>query len=395
MWRTYPALAWLSGAQALYWSCSIIGIALTGLLGQQLSPVPWLATLPLTLLVVGNVLAIGPLARWMAQHGRARGLRRGAVLGMLAGLVAVAALYVHSFALLCTAMLLLGGYQASCGFYRFAALDGVAPAHRGRGAAWVVAGGVLAALLAPSLALWAQPQMAVPYAGAYLCITLLAGVAWLVLGRLPAAVPSAAAIAAPARNDRALRRALWQRPAVRQALVLTACGHGLMVLVMNATPLAMHHMGWTLAQSTYVIQWHVLGMFVPSFFAGAAVDRWGSRRVALLALGLLLASGGAALVGTQVAAFWASSMLLGAGWNLLLLAGTTQLAQAHSAAERSVAQPLMEWANGVSAAVMSLLCGVLVQTLGWQAINVALVVVVLGLVLWLARQRAQPVAVLH
>lgn len=357
----YPALGLLSLAQALYWSCSIIGIALTGLVGQQLTPWSWLATLPLTLLVVGNLLSIGRLARWMQRHGRARGLQRGALLGMAAGLVAALALYQRSFVLFGAGMLLLGAYQASSGFYRFAALDGVDAAHRGRAASWVVAGGIAAALLAPSLALQAQGWLPLPaplhMAGAYLAITLLAR----------------------------QRKALLRRPAIRQALLVTACGHGLMILVMNATPLAMHGLGMGMAHSTHVIQWHVLGMFAPSLLAGPAIDRLGARRVAWLGTALLAASAALALAGLTQPYFLASSLLLGAGWNLMLLAGTTLLSQAHTPDERAAAQPLMEWSNNGMAALMSLSCGVLVQTLGWRAINLAMLAAIALLAAWLWR----------
>lgn len=388
MLRRYPALGLLSLAQALYWSCSIIGIALTGLMGQKLTPWPVLATLPLTLLVVGNLLAIGRLAHWMQQHGRARGLQRGAALGILAGLLATAALYLQSFGLFCLAMLALGGYQASSGFYRFAALDGVDAQHKGRAASWVVGGGILAALLAPSLALQAQNWLPVAAAGAYLCIAMLAAFAMALLHKLPnPAATTPASI--PSGTLKAQRKALLQRPAIRQALVMTACGHGLMILVMNATPLAMHGLGMSLAHSTHVIQWHVLGMFAPSLLAGPAIDRLGARHVAWLGTALLAASALLALSGLSQALFLTSSLLLGTGWNLMLLAGTTLLSQAHAADERAAAQPLMEWSNSGMAAAMSLSCGVLVQTLGWQAINLAALLIIAALALWMWHSQPQ------
>ncbi|RGE43678.1 MFS transporter [Comamonas testosteroni] len=396
MLRRYPALGLLSLAQALYWSCSIIGIALTGLMGQKLTPWPMLATLPLTLLVVGNLLAIGRLARWMQQCGRSIGLQRGAALGVLAGLAAAAALYLQSFALFCAAMLLLGGYQASSGFYRFAALDGVDAQHKGRAASWVVGGGILAALLAPSLALQAQNWLSVAAAGAYLCIAVLAACAMVLLRYLPdAASPAAPPQSGMPATLKAQRKALLQRPAIRQALVVTACGHGLMILVMNATPLAMHGLGMSLAHSTHVIQWHVLGMFAPSLLAGPAIDKLGARRVAWLGTALLATSATLALSGLSQTLFLASSLLLGAGWNLMLLAGTTLLSQAHTPDERAAAQPLMEWSNNGMAAAMSLSCGVLVQTLGWEAINLAALLVIAVLALWMWRSpRAGAAAVI-
>ena len=228
--RQHPKLLLLSLAQALYWSCSIIGIALTGLVGQKLSPWPLLSTLPLTLLVVGNLVAIGQLARWMQRLGRARGLQCGALFGIGAGLLAAYALAASSFVLFCLAMLLLGAYQASAGFYRFAALDGMEPAHKGSAAAWVLAGGIAAAAIAPSVAVHAASWMQTPLLGAYLAIAVLALLACILLHGLPAASASASK-AAPLSGPalRAARQALWRQPAVRLAITITACGHGLMV----------------------------------------------------------------------------------------------------------------------------------------------------------------------
>ncbi|MEJ5031367.1 MFS transporter [Comamonas sp. MYb69] len=378
--QRHPQLLTLSIAQALYWSCSIIGIALTGLVGRQLAPWPVLATVPLTLLVAGNLLSIGQLARWMQRLGRARGLQYGALLGVAAGLLAAWAVVQASFGLFCLAMLLLGGYQASAGFYRFTALDGMPAEHSGRAAAWVLAGGIAAALLAPSLAIHTAGALATPLAGAYLAIAVLALLACALLQCLPPRLQLPMQAKSAAKPPLS-RRQLWQRPALRQAIVLSACGHGLMVLVMNATPLAMHGAGHSLASSTQVIQWHVLGMFAPSLFAGRAVDRFGARRLAWLGAALLAASAGVALIGTEFVPFLLSSLLLGAGWNLMILAGISLLNQACSPEERPQAQPMMEWTNNGSAALMSLSCGVLIQTLGWQAVNVAMLLT-LALLAW-------------
>ncbi|QNP48301.1 MFS transporter [Diaphorobacter aerolatus] len=382
--RRYPSLAVLSAAQALYWSCSIIGIALTALVGQRLSPWPMLATLPLALLVLGNLLAVGTIARWMQGLGRRRGLQRGAVFGIAAGLLATLAVHWQNFALFCVAMVLLGAYQASAGFYRFAALEDVDKQHKGRAAAWVIAGGIVAALIAPSLALRAVNWLATPMAGAYMAIAVLASGALVLLKWLPGCATPKTDATDPSLQ-RAQRKLLWSRPAVRQALCITACGHGLMILVMNATPLAMHVHGHALVTSTHVIQWHVLGMFLPSLAAGSMVDRWGTRPVAWIGAALLAASAVIALSGLSATLFLISSLLLGAGWNLMLLAGTTLLTLAHSPEERAAAQPLMEWTNSAVAAIMSFSCGALMQTLGWRAINVFALIVLMVVAWWLRR----------
>ncbi|MDR2326632.1 MAG: MFS transporter [Acidovorax sp.] len=387
--RQHPALAVLSLGQALYWSCSIIGITLTGLVGQQLAPWPQLATAPLALLIVGNLLTVGTMARWMASIGTRRALQRGALLGMVGGLTSMAGIQLGSFALFSLGVLLVGAYQASAGYYRFAALEGVAASDQGRASAWVVAGGMAAALLAPSLALHSRHLLGPAFGGAYLALAGLAALACAVLQALPASHTKPAVTQAPGAPNApqtgvaTSRRALWQRPAIRQALLLTACGHGLMILVMNATPLAMLGCGHGLQASAMVIQWHVLGMFAPSLLAGPAVDRFGPARVALCGVLLLAASALWALSGVEVAQFLPSSLLLGAGWNLVLLAGTHLLTRSHHPAERRLAQPMMEWGNSAMAALMSMGSGLLVQTLGWQAINWAMLPVLAAMLWWL------------
>jgi len=164
-------------------------------------------------------------------------------------------------------------------------------------------------------------------------------------------------------------RLLLRRPVVRAAIATTAIGNGLMVLVMNATPLAMNLCGFGLASSAQVIQWHMLGMFLPAFLAGPLVDRLGSRRVAVLGGVILLASAAIALAGLQQLHFLLSSLLLGLGWNLMLVAGTTLLAEGHSDTERGQAQGLMELLNGLMAACAAFTAGALISGLGWDAIN--------------------------
>ncbi|WP_295538025.1 MFS transporter [uncultured Pseudacidovorax sp.] len=409
--RTHASLRLLFVGQALYWSCSIIGIALTALVGARLAPQPWLATLPLALLVAGNLAAVRPLAAAMQRHGRRRVLVAGALVGVAGGLLACAAIVADSFPLFGLGIAGVGVYQASSAYYRYAALETVAPEWRGRAAACVLAGGVCAALLAPSLALAARQWLITPFAGAYLAIAGLAAAAALLLSRLPrdhaafpatptgaqaglaatrragAPTPPAAATPAPAATAASPAsttpwRTLLARPTLRAAIVMTAVGHGLMILVMNATPLAMADCGFAVETSARVIQWHVLGMFLPSFFAGTLVDRHGSRRVAAAGIAVLAASAVLALSGVAMAQFLASSLLLGIGWSLLIVAGTTLLTAAHAPDERAGAQSLMEFANGATAAAMSFASGALQSGVGWHAINGAMLPL-LALAAWL------------
>lgn len=361
-----PTLLRLFLAQALFWSCAMIGITLTSLVGLQLAPLNGLATLPLALLVLGYLLATQPLSAFMQRRGRRAGLVLGASAGILGGLLSALGVWLADFWLFCLGALPIGVYQASAMYYRFAALEAVDAAHQGRATAWVIGGGLCAALLAPSLTLWARDALERPFVGAYLLVALLAALAIpLLVGLRQGALPPAT------RGALAAMRMLLARPTVRAAMAITAVGHGLMILVMNATPLAMSFCGLPLAAGAEVIRWHMVGMFLPAFVAGPLVDRLGCQRVALLGIGLLAASVAIALSGELQPHFLASSLLLGMGWNLMLVAGTTLLGQGHSAAERGQAQGLMELGNGTVAALASFASGALLSGLGWSPLNLA------------------------
>ncbi len=362
-----PTIRVLFASQALYWSCSMIGITLTSLVGLQLAPLNALATLPLALLVFGNLLAVQPLSLFMQRHGRRPGLMLGAGCGVLGGLLSALGVWLGDFALFCLGALPIGAYQASAMYYRFAALEAVGDAHKGRATAYVVGGGVCAALLAPSLSLWSRNALDTPFVGAYLLIALLALIGLLLVARLREGEAPR-----PPQAGWAEARALLARPVVRAALATTAVGHGLMLLVMNATPLAMNFCGLSLETSAEVIRWHMLGMFLPAFIAGQLVDRLGSRRIALLGGLILLGSAATALVGMQVSHFLVSSFLLGVGWNLMLVAGTTLLGEGHSAEERGQAQGLMELGNSLVAACASFASGALITGIGWDAVNLGM-----------------------
>jgi MFS family permease len=354
--------------QALYWSCNLIGITLTSLVGLQLAPLNILATLPLALMVLGNLLAVQPLSVYMQRHGRRRGLVLGASCGIVGGLLGAFGVWLHDFALFCLAALPLGAYQASAMYYRFAALEAVDSAQQGRASAYVIGGGVLAALIAPSLALWSQNALSTPFVGAYLTMAALAASAALLMAQLR---EGAAPI--PGKGGWRAIRELLSRPQIRAAIATTAVGHGLMIMIMTATPLAMQFCGLSVADGAQVIQWHMLGMFLPAFVAGQLVDKFGSAKVAVLGSLVLLVSASIALSGLDKGYFLLSSFLLGLGWNLMLVAGTTLLASGHNPAERGNAQGLMELSNGSVAAGASFASGALISTLGWGAVNIGIV----------------------
>ncbi len=364
-------------AQALYWSCSLIGITLTSLVGLDLAPLPELATLPLALLLVGNLACVHPLAMIMARRGRRTGLFLGAVSGVIGGLVVAAGVYQAQFILVCAGTLLIGGYQASAMYYRYAALEAVRDGQKGRAAALVVGGGVLAALIAPEIASQTRDMVAIPFVGSYLALAGLAMVAVIIMAMLrDGGVP------VKTRAGGAVLLDLLRRPRLRGAIAVSAAGHGIMILVMTATPLAMKFCGFDFDTAANVIRWHIIGMFLPAFVAGPMIDRFGPRLMAVIGAGALVLSVGFAVSGISFSAFLISSFLLGIGWNLMLLAGTALLGEGHDASERGHAQSLMELGNGITGTVASLASGALIAGAGWNVINFGVVpVLILAIVM--------------
>ncbi len=375
-----PTIFRLFIAQALFWSCAVLCVLAAPLVGLKLAPIAELASLPLAFYVLGNLIALQPLARIMQRRGRRTGFLMGACLGLLGGLSSAGSLWLDSFLLFCLAAIPIGAYQASAMYYRFAAIEAVAELFKGRATAAVIGAGVVAAIVSPVLAAIGRGLLPVPFAGTYLLVSTMAVLALLTLFTLPTSQPQSV----PETSGKPTRwRVLLARPAIQTAILTTATGHGLMTLVMNATPLAMHAEGMDLTASSTVIQWHMLGMFLPAFAAGSLVDRYGARVIASSGVMLLAMSTLTAFGGLSHMHFLASSFLLGAGWNLMLVAGTTQLAAGHGLHERANAQGLMELTNGAVAALMSFTSGALIAQAGWTTLNI---VVLPALVIVLAVQ---------
>jgi len=366
-------------AQALYWSCSLIGITLTSIVGVSLAPMAALATLPLGMLMVGNLLSVHPLAMLMQRRGRRLGLFVGALFGVVGGLLMAWGIYIGSFWLVAFSAALIGTYQASAMYYRYAALEAVDAIQKGRAASLVVGGGVLAALVAPEIATASRDMLPVPFAGAYVALAGLAAFGASLMTMLPdGGVPERAG------SSRAVMSDLLRRPVICGAIAISAAGHGIMILVMTATPLAMKYCGFDADVSANVIRWHLIGMFLPAFVAGPMIDRFGPRRVALLGAFVLVISVGVAVSGISVSAFLISSFLLGIGWNMMLLAGTTLLGEGHDAAERGHAQSLMELGNSMTGTLASIASGALIIGVGWVPVNYGVlpVLVVALILMW-------------
>ncbi len=379
-------IALLAGAQALFQTAVVIVATLSGLVGYALASDKALATLPLGMMIVSAAAMLLPAALLMRRYGRRLGFMAGTLLGIASGAVAVAAIWMQSFWLFVGANMLVGAYQGFAQYYRFAAAEAASEDMKSRALSWVLAGGVVAALAGPTIAKYTHLLGPWPYAMSYLALTLLSLLALLLVAAL--ALPEAEPVGT-AELPRPLAIVMTQATFLT-AVAASAIGSAAMVLVMTATPIAMKHGGHADAASATVIQWHMLGMYIPSFFTGSWIRRFGVLPVMGAGVALFCVHVVIALNGTGFLHFVSGLVLVGLGWNLLFVGGSTLLSQTWRAAERSRVQALHDLLMLVAMSAASFSAGGLLEAWGWAAVNLA-VLPLLGLValamLWLWRQQ--------
>ena len=371
----------LAGSQAIFQTVSILVMTIGGLAGEMLAPTPALVTLPIAAVSLGTVLATFPASIWMSRAGRKKGFCTGAGAGIVASILAVIALSIHSFTLLCVATFMVGIYQAFAQFYRFAAGEAAKKSYRTRAISLVMAGGIVAALMGPLLANAGSHLFSVPFLGSFLLMGIIALSGLALLSRLQ--MPAAETYEASGSISRPWLKVITQ-PAYAVALFSAASAFGIMVLAMTATPLAMKHHDYSLTQSATVIQIHVLGMFLPSFFTGRLIERFGIITVMMTGAGTLVLYILLALSGTGFSQFAGALFLVGLGWNFLYIGGTSLLATSFSLAEKGFAQAINDMSIFVFTLLCSLAAGKLLNAFGWEKMNFLLLPWVLFLMVPLA-----------
>ncbi len=377
----------LALCQGLFLTNNVTFIAINGLVGLALAPLGWMATLPVTGYVVGAALSAMPVARLQARLGRKRSFQIGLLVAMGSAAACALAVTLHSFWLLVASTLVAGFYSANGALYRFAGPELVAPAFKERAISWVLAGGIAGAFIGPNLASASRGWLAVPFAGAYLA---LVGVALLSLLALSLIQFAPHVSPAPGASRGRSLGELLKQPVFGVAILAAALGYGVMNLLMAATPIAMQQCQHPFESAALVLEWHVLGMFVPSFFTGHLIRRFGVLPVMLVGALLNLVCVAVALSGVDVMEFLVAMFALGVGWNFLYTGGTTMFTQAYRPEEKNRAQGVMDSCVFGTMAISSFSSGALVTTQGWRWLNlgsVVPIVLVMVALLWMAVQR--------
>ena len=377
----------LAVAQALYGAVTTALVVTAGLAGSQLATDPSLATLPMSMMIVGTATTTFPISLLMKRVGRRTGFVGCALAGTCGGLLGAYALFERSFVLFLAGAFLIGIYQASASYYRFAAADLASPAFRPKAISWVMTGGIAAALFGTLLVMGTVDLLApVTFAGTWTAMAGLALIAAVIL--LAVDIPYKEDIATA--TGRPLR-VIARQPRYIVAALTGMLSYGIMMLVMTATPVAMLGCGFSVQDSSWVIQWHALAMFVPSFFTGSLITRFGAARISAIGMVLLVGAAISGLMGIRFENFAVGLVLLGLGWNFGFIGGTTLLTTTYEPAERNKAQGLNDFLVFGTTALTSLSAGKLLAWFGWSAVNYAvfpMVAMALAMIVWLATHRS-------
>ncbi len=382
----------LAICQGLFLTNNVTFIAINGLVGLAIAPRGWMATLPVMGYVVGSALATGLVVRSQRRFGRRGAFQIGLAVALGSALLCACAAFSKNFWLLCFATVVAGYYNANAGLYRFAAAELAAPDWREKAVSLVMAGGLIGAVAGPNLAAATRQMFAVPFAGAYLALALVALLSMALMRFIDFPAPPARAQG----GGRPLAE-IARQPVFIVAAAAGALGYGVMNLLMAATPIAMQICSLPFEDAALVLEWHVIGMFAPGFFTGHLIRRFGALPVMGAGLLLNLACIAVALSGVELRHFAIALCLLGVGWNFLFTGSTTLSLTAYTAEERDRAQGALNFCVFATLALTSFASGVLVTTQGWQLLNLgSLVPVALtgAALLWLAhtRRRARGVA---
>jgi MFS family permease len=372
--RAKRNVAVLVAAQAILGAQMPLIFTVGGLAGLMIAPSPALATIPISLIVFGSMTTAPWLSALMQRFGRRLGFVVGAMGGAAGAAVSAWGLWIDSCALFLIGSYLTGIYMSAQGFYRFAATDTASEAFRPKAISYVMAGGLLSALLGPQLVKLSVDATVIPFVGSYVFVVVinLAG-AWLfAFLDVPKPVPPK-----PGDAKGRSRRELLRDPRIAVAVICGMVSYALMNLMMTSTPLAVVGCGFTTGNAADIVSAHVIAMYAPSFFTGHLIARFGAMRIVALGLALLAAAGVVALSGVELTQFFVSLILLGVGWNFGFIGATAMLTQAHAPEERGRVQGMNDFLVFGCVTFASLSSGLMmsfgddVQT-GWTAVNLAM-----------------------
>lgn len=348
---------------------------IAGLAGQSLAPNICWATLPISLVVFGSMTSAQWMSYIMQKWGRKFGFLVGSLGGVLGGLTGAYALIEASFPLFLLASYMTGIYMSAHGFVRFAAADTASDSFRPRAISYVMAGGLVAAIVGPQLVKFTSDSLVVPFAGTYLAVVAVNIFGALTFLLLDIPIPPKAS---SSNNKIRSYGELLKTPKIAVAIICAMVSYALMNLVMTSTPLAVVGCGFSTDRAADIVSSHVFAMFAPSFFTGHLIARFGSERIVALGLILLAVAGLFGLAGVELTNFFSALILLGLGWNFGFIGATAMLVESHRPEERGKVQGLNDVMVFGCVTLASLASGTLMNCSGgtapegWALVNWAM-----------------------
>jgi MFS family permease len=387
MEKQYRNVMVLSATQSTLQITGVTMIAITGLAGYALSDNKAFATVPLTCYVLGSAMTTIPASLLMKSIGRRAGFQTGTSIGMAGAAICSLAVYLASFWLLCAGMMVMGMYTAFGKYYRFAAADAASESFRAKAISFTLAGGILGGIIGPEMAKRTKDIFADHvYMGSYMSLMFVCLLATLLLTRLDIPKLSEHDQKDPGRPLSVIMR----QPVFVVAVLASMLSYGIMNLMMTSTPLAMRAHDHHFNDAAFVLEWHVIGMYAPSFFTGSLIYRFGVLNVILAGIVLLFLCIVSALAGTALINFWTAMFLLGVGWNFMYVGGSALLTECYTPAERAKTQAANDFLIFVTMAISSMSSGLLLNKSGWHAVNLGSIPFLLlatAATLWLMWQR--------
>ena len=391
--KTYISILLLSICFSLSASTSSLSVSASSIVGFQIAENKALATFPLTFHLLGTMLAGIPASMLMKFIGRRYGFLIGTGIGTFGAASASLAIIYSSFPFFCLSIFCLGILNGFAQLYRFTAVEVSSIELRTKAVSYVMLGGIAAGFIGPAIAAEGKDYIEnAQFAGSYLSIILLYFFIVIILMRIRLPQPS---VEEQTGDTRPLK-VIFMQPKFIVSVLSAMIGYGVMAMIMTATPLAMTKgNGYPFSDAAFIIQWHALGMFAPSFITGSLIKRFGAVQIIFTGIFLNFICIAINISGTEIINYWSALVLLGVGWNFMFVAGTTMVTETYQPAEKAIVQGVNDFLVFGTAALCSLLSGVLQTSFGWETVNLSaipLLLIVLVSLFWFifsSKQQAQ------
>jgi len=378
-----PTVTKLAIAQAVMMSVNTLLITSSAIIGFDLVDDKSLATLPIAFQYLAAMLTAIPASFFMKHYNRKTGFYLSSLIGLIGAVVALLAILNHSFVIFCLSTMMFGIYTGFGNYFRFVASEISLPEDKNTAVSYVLVGGIVAAVVGPNLAIYSKDFFSISFAGSFVTVFILYTINLYNFSTMN--IPDAIITDESKQKSRPLL-VIMKQPVFIVALATALFGYAIMTFLMTATPLSMKAHSHQLSDIAFVIQWHVLGMFVPSLFTGHLINRFGFTRITLTGTLLLSLSVIVNLNGTLLGHYWLALGLLGVGWNFLFIGGTTKLVEAYNDDEKAKTQAINDFILFSAVTAASLTAGILQYNFGWQTINKAaspFILLTACLIIWL------------